>query len=155
MTLDASLAKELLGERPPGQADSSVVTRAVHKQTKVEVALKKIILHNEKDGLPITALREIKILKKMRHPNVVSVLDMVVDRGELQHDILTADHPGEDGRATIFMVFPYMDHDLCGLLENTDFKNTHSLVKLYMKQLLEGTAYLHAVSCYMATLTAE
>lgn len=53
------------------------------------------------------------------------------------------------------MVFPYMDHDLCGLLENTDFKNTHSLVKLYMKQLLEGTAYLHAVRCSLTSLTTE
>lgn len=75
---------------------------------------------------------------------------MVVDRGTLAFGAsLTLEHLGEDGRATIFMVFPYMDHDLCGLLENSDFRNTHSLVKLYMKQLLEGTAYLHAVSVWL------
>lgn len=44
------------------------------------------------------------------------------------------------------MVFPYMDHDLCGLLTNADFKITHSVAKLLMRQILEGMDYIHAVS---------
>jgi len=43
------------------------------------------------------------------------------------------------------MVFPFMDHDLCGLLGNNNFKMGHGLAKLFMKQLLEGMAYIHAV----------
>lgn len=43
------------------------------------------------------------------------------------------------------MVFPYMDHDLAGLLENERVKLTPSQIKLYMKQLLEGTEYMHRV----------
>jgi serine/threonine-protein kinase BUR1 len=43
------------------------------------------------------------------------------------------------------MVFPYMDHDLCGLLSNSDFKIHHSVVKLLMKQILQGMDYIHAV----------
>lgn len=35
-------------------------------------------MHQEKDGMPITALREIKILKALDHPNIVKVLDIVV-----------------------------------------------------------------------------
>jgi serine/threonine-protein kinase BUR1 len=51
-----------------------------------------------------------------------------------------------------------MDHDLCGLLGNQDFKMTHSLAKLLFKQILEGMAYIHAVSedflrCYQVELT--
>ena len=45
------------------------------------------------------------------------------------------------------MVFPFMDHDLCGLLSNRAFKLTASIAKAFMKQLLEGMAYIHAVSC--------
>ncbi|KAI0251946.1 kinase-like domain-containing protein [Lactifluus subvellereus] len=41
------------------------------------------------------------------------------------------------------MVFPYMDHDLAGLLENDRVKLQPSQIKLYMKQLLEGTEYMH------------
>ena len=47
---------------------------------------------------------------------------------------------------SVFMVFPYMDHDLAGLLENERVKLQPSQIKLYMKQLLEGTEYMHRVS---------
>lgn len=43
------------------------------------------------------------------------------------------------------MVFPYMDHDLSGLLENQNVKLTLSQIKLYMLQLCEGVGYLHRV----------
>ena len=45
------------------------------------------------------------------------------------------------------MVFPYMDHDLAGLLDNERVKLSPSQIKLYMKQLLEGTEYMHKVRC--------
>lgn len=47
------------------------------------VALKKIVMHNDMDGVPITALREIRILKTLDHPNVVSVVDMAYQSGGL------------------------------------------------------------------------
>ena len=47
----------------------------------------------------------------------------------------------------MYMVFPYMDHDLAGLLENDRVKLQPSQIKLYMKQLLEGTEYMHRVRC--------
>jgi serine/threonine protein kinase len=37
------------------------------------VALKKVLMENEKEGFPITALREIKILQLLRHENVVNL----------------------------------------------------------------------------------
>ncbi len=44
------------------------------------------------------------------------------------------------------MVFPYMDHDLAGLLENPAVQLQPSVIKLYMRQLFQGVAYLHRVS---------
>ncbi|KAJ1676432.1 serine/threonine protein kinase, CMGC, CDC2/CDK sub, partial [Spiromyces aspiralis] len=44
---------------------------------------------------------------------------------------------------SVYMVFPYMDHDLMGLMENQKVRLTIPHIKLYMLQLLEGTAYMH------------
>lgn len=43
----------------------------------------------------------------------------------------------------MYMVTPYMDHDLSGLLENPGVTFTTPQIKCYMMQLLKGTAYLH------------
>jgi serine/threonine-protein kinase BUR1 len=112
---------------------SSEVHKAVHTATGRHVALKRILMHNEKEGMPVTALREIKILKALNHPAIVNILDMFVVRS-------TAMDP-----LSVYMVFPYMDHDLAGLLENERVKLQPSHIKLYMKQLLEGTEYMHRV----------
>lgn len=54
--------------------------KAVHKTTRAVVALKRILMHNEKEGMPVTALREIKILKALKHSCIVNILDMFVVR---------------------------------------------------------------------------
>jgi len=59
------------------------VHKAVHKSTGKIVALKRILMHNEKEGMPVTALREIKILKALKHSCVVELLDMFVVRSRL------------------------------------------------------------------------
>ncbi|KAL8658210.1 MAG: hypothetical protein Q9226_001178 [Calogaya cf. arnoldii] len=98
------------------------------------VALKKILMHNEKDGFPITALREIKLLKMLSHPNVLRLEEMAVERTK-----------GEGRKkAIMYMVTPYMDHDLSGLLENPKVHFSEPQIKCYMLQLLEGLRYLHA-----------
>lgn len=56
----------------------SEVHKAKHRETGRMVALKRILMHNEKEGMPVTALREIKILKALKHKNVVELLDMFV-----------------------------------------------------------------------------
>lgn len=45
----------------------------------------------------------------------------------------------------MYMVTPYMDHDLSGLLENPDVHFTEPQIKCYMLQLLEGLRFLHDV----------
>lgn len=39
-------------------------------------------MHNEKEGMPVTALREIKILKSLHHPNIIDIQDMFVVKSE-------------------------------------------------------------------------
>lgn len=44
------------------------------------VALKKVRLENEKEGFPITAVREIKILRQLDHANIVNLKEIVTDK---------------------------------------------------------------------------
>ncbi|KAJ3570454.1 hypothetical protein NP233_g4392 [Leucocoprinus birnbaumii] len=114
-----------------GEGTFGEVHKAINKKNGAVVALKRILMHNEKEGMPVTALREIKILKALKHTCIVNILDMFVVRST------------EKDPLSVYMVFPYMDHDLAGLLENERVKLQPSHIKLYMKQLLEGTEYMH------------
>ena len=60
----------------------------------------------------------------------------------------SADDKGSKGkkRATLYMVSPYADHDLSGMLTNPDIRFSEAQIKCYMQQLLEGLRYLHDVS---------
>jgi serine/threonine protein kinase len=64
--LDKYLKLEKLGEGTYG-----VVYKAQNKITGEIVALKKIRLEKEDDGIPSTAIREISLLKSIKHPNIV------------------------------------------------------------------------------------
>lgn len=123
---------EILGKL--GEGTFGEVHRARSKKTGAIVALKKILMHNEKDGFPITALREIKLLKLLSHENILKLEEMAVEHSA------KAD---KRKRAIMYMVTPYMDHDLSGLLENPSVKFTEAQIKCYMLQLLEGLRYLH------------
>jgi serine/threonine protein kinase len=48
-----------------------IVYKVCHRPTSQIYALKKIRLEGEDDGVPATAIREISILKELRHPNIV------------------------------------------------------------------------------------
>ena len=118
-----------------GEGTFGEVHKARARYTRQVVALKKILMHNEKDGFPITALREIKLLKTLDHVNILTLDSMAIERPKTK----------ERKKAIIYMVTPYMDHDLSGLLENPEVRFSEAQIKCYMLQLLEGVRFLHAV----------
>ena len=50
------------------------------------MAIKRILMHNEKEGMPVTDLREIKILKALKHSCSVQLLDMFIVPSEFGVD---------------------------------------------------------------------
>ncbi len=54
-----------------GEGTYGVVYKARNKKTGKLVALKKIRLESEEEGIPSTSVREISLLKELRHPNIV------------------------------------------------------------------------------------
>ncbi|PWA96393.1 Protein kinase, catalytic domain-containing protein [Artemisia annua] len=104
-----------------------VVYRAKDRKTGEVVALKKVKMEREREGFPLTSLREINILLSFDHPSVVDVKEVVVG----------------SNLDSIFMVMEYMEHDLKALMETMKQPFSQSEVKCLMLQLLEGTKYLH------------
>jgi cell division cycle 2-like len=78
------------------------VCRARDKTTGIICALKQIKLAEERDGFPMSSIREINILLSLRHKNVVDVSEVVV--GNKLDDV--------------FMVMEYMEHDLKALMNS-------------------------------------
>ncbi|KAL8547489.1 hypothetical protein ACS0TY_006998 [Phlomoides rotata] len=71
-----------------------VVYKARDRLTNETIALKKIRLEQEDEGVPSTAIREISLLKKMQHGNIVRLQDVM----------------HSDKR--LYLVFEYLDLDL-------------------------------------------
>lgn len=78
-----------------------MVYRARDKKTDEIVALKRLKMEREKEGFPITSLREVSTLLKAQHPNIVTVREIVVG----------------SNMDKIFMVMDYVEHDLKSLME--------------------------------------
>ncbi len=67
-----------------GEGTFGKVYKAQNVQTGVHVALKRIRMESEKDGFPVTAMREIKLLQSLRHANVVRLYEILVSSGKQQ-----------------------------------------------------------------------
>ncbi|KAI9794514.1 MAG: kinase subunit of RNA polymerase II carboxy-terminal domain kinase I [Piccolia ochrophora] len=108
-----------------GSGTYGKVFKAIHVYTMNKVALKKIRMEGERDGFPVTAVREIKLLQSLKHDNVVKLQEVMVEKNDC------------------FMVFEYLSHDLTGLLNHPTFKLEHAHKKHLARQLFEGLDYLH------------
>lgn len=108
-----------------GSGTYGKVFKAIHVYTGDKVALKKIRMEGERDGFPITAIREVKLLQSLNHANVVRLQEVMVERNDC------------------YMVFEYLSHDLTGLLNHPSFKLEEHHKKDLAKQLFTGLDYLH------------
>lgn len=112
-----------------GSGAYGVVYKACDRRDHSIVALKKVKLNShatEEDGVPSSSLREIGLLKDLKHPNVLRLLD-----------VQTCD-------SNLYLVFEHLDLDLKKLLDRHKNGLPPLLVKSYMWQLLQGLAYCHA-----------
>jgi len=111
-----------------GEGTYGVVFKAKDTRDNSFVALKKIRMENEEQGVPPTTLREVATLLELRHPNIVRLLDVV--------------SVGTD----LYLVFEFMKQDLRRYMDHARGMGSDGamLVKSYMYQLLNGLAYCHS-----------
>ena len=65
-----------------GEGTFGKVYKARNTLTGKHVALKRIRMESERDGFPVTAMREIKLLQSLRQENIVRLFEMMVSNGE-------------------------------------------------------------------------
>jgi len=122
---------DVIGEGTFGQ-----VFKATDKRTNKIVALKKVRLEKEKEGFPVTTVREIKILRQLNeHENIIKLREIVSDK------LIVEEY--KKWKGAFYLVFDYMDHDLMGVLESGLVSLDEDHIKLFMYQLMDGLNYCH------------
>ncbi|EIW53030.1 Pkinase-domain-containing protein [Trametes versicolor FP-101664 SS1] len=112
-----------------GEGTYGVVYKARDINTNKIVAMKKIRLEAEDEGVPSTAIREISLLKELKDDNIVTLLDIV--------------HADQK----LYLVFEFLDVDLKRYMENGNKQGrpiTPEIVKKFTHQLTSGLLYCHS-----------
>lgn len=109
-----------------GEGTYGVVLKARHKATGQIVAIKKFKESDEDEQVRKTALREIRILKQLKHDNIVSLIEVFRHNGKL------------------YLVFEYVERTILEDLE----KNPNGLAEIDVKkifyQLLNSLEFIHS-----------
>lgn len=110
-----------------GEGTYGVVYKGKNKITNQLVALKKIRLENDEEGVPSTAIREISLLRELPHPNIVSLLDVLMQENKL------------------YLVFEFLSMDLKKYMESLPPNKLlePQLVKSYLHQITQGILFCH------------
>ena len=106
--------KEIIGEGTFGKVYKARIKRQPSDEARAHdenryYALKMIKMDNDKEGFPITAMREIKLLKQLRHKNIVNLVEIVTSSTDSIKSISATD---SGGRGQVYLVFDYAEHDL-------------------------------------------
>ncbi|GAA34774.2 hypothetical protein CRM22_002665 [Opisthorchis felineus] len=108
-----------------GEGTYGKVYKARNRDTHEIVALKRVRLENDDEGIPSSAFREICLLKELKHKNIVRLFDVLLS----------------ESRLTI--VFEYCDQDLKKYFDSCNGEIDQKTVKLFMYQLLRGLQFCH------------
>ncbi|KAL5555112.1 hypothetical protein UlMin_037348 [Ulmus minor] len=111
-----------------GQGTYSSVYRARDLDTNKIVALKKVRFTTMDHESVRFMAREILILRRLDHPNVMKLEGLITSRVS----------------GSLYLVFEYMEHDLAGLASRPEIKFTEAQIKCYIQQLLWGLEHCHS-----------
>mmetsp|Transcript_1794 Transcript_1794/g.2546 ORF Transcript_1794/g.2546 Transcript_1794/m.2546 type:complete len:307 (-) Transcript_1794:59-979(-) len=122
---NSSLGHKYIKIEKLGEGTYGVVYKAKNRETDKIVALKRIRLESEDEGVPCTAIREISLLKELKHPNIVRLYDVIHTEKKLT------------------LVFEYLDQDLKQHMDERRGEISSASMKSFLYQLLKGVAFCH------------
>ncbi|KAH8030978.1 hypothetical protein HPB51_012446 [Rhipicephalus microplus] len=111
-----------------GEGTYGVVYKAKCKATNKIVAIKKIRVDGAEEGVPVTTIREVALLRELKHENIVRLLEVVMPPSK-----------------AIYLIFEYMATDLKKLLDTQPKNKTlnGAIVKKYLGQLVDAILFCH------------
>jgi len=110
-----------------GEGTYGVVYKALNLETNEFVAIKKIKLDQNDEGMPSTTLREISILKQLHHPCIVELKYCNYTKGRLH------------------LIFEYLDQDMKQFLDSLEGgPPDKATIKSLMYQLVDGLYACHS-----------
>uniref|UniRef100_A0A915AR36 Protein kinase domain-containing protein n=1 Tax=Parascaris univalens TaxID=6257 RepID=A0A915AR36_PARUN len=124
---DALTLKDFIKLEKIGEGTYGVVYKGKNVKTDQLVAMKKIRLESEDEGVPATAVREMSLLRELKHPNIVSLEEVIMQENRL------------------YLIFEFLSMDLKKFLDSIpdgvmmDIK----LQKSYLYQICQATCFCH------------
>ncbi|XP_061596302.1 mitogen-activated protein kinase 6 [Cololabis saira] len=132
------LGSRYMDLKPLGYGGNGLVFSAVDTDCDKHVAVKKIILTDPQSVKH--ALREIKIIRRLDHDNIVKVFETLGPSGRrLTEDVVSLTEVN-----SVYIVQEYMETDLSQVLERGALSEGHA--RLFMYQLLRGLKYIHSAN---------
>uniref|UniRef100_A0A480Y2R3 Mitogen-activated protein kinase n=1 Tax=Sus scrofa TaxID=9823 RepID=A0A480Y2R3_PIG len=116
--------------QPVGSGAYGAVCSAVDTRTGAKVAIKKLYRPFQSELFAKRAYRELRLLKHMRHDNVIGLLD-----------VFTPDETLDDF-TDFYLVMPFMGTDLGKLMKHE--KLSDDRIQFLVYQMLKGLKYIHA-----------
>ena len=112
-----------------GEGTYGEVFKALDKTKNINVAIKKMRIENKEEGIPITALREMCILKHIRHENIVELYEIIQDIDK------------------IYLIFEYVEQDLKQYLDKKKGISDINIIKVSL-------IYNHILVFYLSNVTS-
>ncbi|EOA38894.1 hypothetical protein CARUB_v10011276mg [Capsella rubella] len=119
------VADRYLKQEVLGQGTYGVVFKATDTKTGKTVAIKKIRLGKQREGVNITALREIKMLKELKDPHIILLIDAFPHKENLH------------------LVFEFMETDLEAVIRDSNIFLSPADIKSYLLMTFKGLSYCH------------
>ncbi|KAL3307378.1 Cyclin-dependent kinase-like 1 [Cichlidogyrus casuarinus] len=120
-----------------GEGAYGVVIRCRDLETGSVVAIKRFVGSEFDPTIRKIALREIRTLRRLHHPNLINLLG-VFKKNHRYH-----------------LVFQYMEKNLLQELESNPSRLTRSVIRLVLRQIITATAFCHSLKCIHRDIKPE
>jgi len=95
-------------------------------------AIKNFLVDNKREGFPLTAIREVKMLQKLQSEYIIDLIEICNKKCSTFQE-----------KSSFYLVLAFCDYDLAGLLSNKKTKLELADIKCIMKQLVTGLSIIH------------